>query len=189
MAEEDPDDSSYLVKVSTCVGQFQQLLYEFLTRLVADNPEVELAVVKDKTIPWPIKAYHLLSSVKFNMRLMWEMRDEADDALNEEVRNFLIDPRMQHFASGPQLQDHELSDVGGNAEDEFYESENPLERAPEKAKMAGENIPEEEILERFSCKRALSDIFGGLPSEGDIRNEASLHYGDCDIENIGDLDY
>jgi hypothetical protein len=53
-----------------------------------NNSEVKLSVIKDKTVPWPLKAYHLLSSYKLSVRLMWQV-DKVEDFLNPEVYAFL----------------------------------------------------------------------------------------------------
>jgi hypothetical protein len=56
------------------------------------NSEVKMSVIKDKTVPWPIKGYHLLGSYKLQVRLMWAV-EEYTAHLNPEVLAFLKDPR------------------------------------------------------------------------------------------------
>ena len=100
MTEDDQDDSSYLVKVSTCVGQFQQLLFTFLANVTEKGTDLKMSVIKDKTVPWPLKGYYLLSSYKLSVKLMWEV-DKYEEALNPEVKAFLANPRSQMYMPEP----------------------------------------------------------------------------------------
>ena len=96
MTLSDQDDSSYLVKISTCVGQFQQRLYDFMGKMTANNSEIDPVILKDKTVPWPAKAYYYLSSYRFIVRVMHEV-ENCEVYLNEEVRGFVNNPNMQLY--------------------------------------------------------------------------------------------
>lgn len=96
MGLSDQDDSSYLVKISTCVGQFQQLLYDFIGNMSVNNSEIDPIVLKDKTVPWPAKAYYYLGSYRFIVRVMHQV-ENCETYLNEEVRGFINNPNMQLY--------------------------------------------------------------------------------------------
>jgi hypothetical protein len=52
-----------------------------------------MTVFKDKTVPWPAKAYYLLDNYKFVIRTMKQV-DDHKRCLNEEVRGFIDNPHM-----------------------------------------------------------------------------------------------
>ena len=81
MTEEDSDDTSYLVKVSSCAGQFHQLVNEFFAATCAGVGSIDVALIKDKTIPWPVRSYYALAVPAFHARLM-QYVDEPRKALN-----------------------------------------------------------------------------------------------------------
>ena len=61
--------------------------------MIAGIGDLDPACIKDKTVPWPAKAYYLLANSSFHLRLMAEL-DDARQFLNYEVRGFLDNPRM-----------------------------------------------------------------------------------------------
>jgi|LauGreDrversion4_2_1035121.scaffolds.fasta_scaffold323042_1 hypothetical protein len=64
--------------------------------MTVNNSEVNMAVVSDKTVPWPAKAYYLMNSYRFIVRMMHQV-EHHDQFLNEEVRLFVNNPNMQLF--------------------------------------------------------------------------------------------
>jgi hypothetical protein len=53
-------------------------------------------VFKDKTTPWPAKAYYVLDNYRFVVSVMKQI-DDHKKYLNDEVRGFVDNPHMQLY--------------------------------------------------------------------------------------------
>lgn len=70
--------------------------YQFLESMMKGKTGIDFSIIKDKTVPWPIKTYYLMSSDRFIVNLMWETED-YQNLLNPEVNTFLNNPMMHLY--------------------------------------------------------------------------------------------
>ncbi len=89
----DQDDSSYLIKLCTCHGSFQQILTDFMINICSRTEIVDTQVLRDKQVPWPAKAYYFMSNQRFTVGLMYEVFSYLD-LMNADAYRFITSKEM-----------------------------------------------------------------------------------------------
>ena len=108
-------------------------------------------VMRDKTVPWPLRGYYMLSNYSVTARLMWQLKEnEYMELLNPTIREFIKNPSMHLYTA----QDESMFIETGAPFDEQYddliqeesdyemsesppEEENDEEDKPDLFKIAG----------------------------------------------------
>lgn len=64
--------------------------------MLEDNDELESQVIREKSVPWPVKTYYFLSNLKFTVKLMWQVADYKA-LLNPEIKAFIQDSTIKPY--------------------------------------------------------------------------------------------
>lgn len=96
MIQPDINDTEYIAEFAIGVGELGQLMRSFVSRMAENNSEVQKEIVDDTSVPWHIRMYYIKSSMLFVNKVSCQC-DNFEQCLNEDVRNFITDRRIQQF--------------------------------------------------------------------------------------------